>query len=499
MTARVWIAAATSVATIAISFGAVASPASAVDTCLDQFEPTSGSYVGGTTGTYTCVVPAGVAAYNIEVRGGYGAKRSSVIGAVGAKLTGKITVASGSTLAITVGGNGQVTTGNAYGASGGGYSAIAVGSTPIVVAGGGGGGGNGSGSGRDGGAGGAGTTGNSVGGNGATDDEYAQGGTGATNGTGGLGGPSDDNFGPGGAGGNTGAVGLPATGGQQNGGGGGGGGFGAAGGTVDGCGVQMLPGGLGGGGSSCFGGGGGGGFGGGGGGGGITSGGRGGGGGGGSSMFPAGITAVNTTAGDSDSVPRVQLTPAFGVTGVSPAVGPVGGGTLVTITGSNFQDGAMVSIGGVSCTPVTFVSSTQLTCATGAGTAGAQDVVVTNADSEVSTLTGAFTYQGSASATCPLNVIKPRPKSKSLPVGRTVVLVQGITTVPQCKAGVAASNRKPRGDQRGRVILRVNKKTGKVIARATRKGATAQVRAIAVPIASPYTEASARFVRSWKS
>ena len=216
-------------------------------------------------------------------------------------------------------------------------------------------------------------------------------------------------------------------------------------------------------------------------------------------MFPAGITAVNTTAGDSDSVPRVQLTPAFGVTGVSPAVGPVGGGTLVTITGSNFQDGATVSIGGVSCTPVTFVSSTQLTCATGAGTAGAQDVVVTNADSEVSTLTGAFTYQGSASATCPLNVIKPRPKSKSLPVGRTVVLVQGITTVPQCKAGVAASNRKPRGDQRGRVILRVNKKTGKVIARATRKGATAQVRAIAVPIASPYTEASARFVRSWKS
>ena len=134
MTARVWIAAATSVATIAISFGAVASPASAVDTCLDQFEPTSGSYVGGTTGTYTCVVPAGVAAYNIEVRGGYGAKRSSVIGAVGAKLTGKITVASGSTLAITVGGNGQVTTGNAYGASGGGYSARPRSWLPVAVA-----------------------------------------------------------------------------------------------------------------------------------------------------------------------------------------------------------------------------------------------------------------------------------------------------------------------------------------------------------------------------
>ena len=51
-----------------------------------------------------------------------------------------------------------------------------------------------------------------------------------------------------------------------------------------------------------------------------------------------------------------------------------------------------MTIGSVAATDVTFVSSTSITAITPAGTAGAQNVVVTNPDSQFGTLTGGFIY-----------------------------------------------------------------------------------------------------------
>ena len=51
-----------------------------------------------------------------------------------------------------------------------------------------------------------------------------------------------------------------------------------------------------------------------------------------------------------------------------------------------------MTIGGVEATGVTFVNSTSITGITPAGTAGPQDVVVTNPDTQIGTLTGGFTY-----------------------------------------------------------------------------------------------------------
>lgn len=79
--------------------------------------------------------------------------------------------------------------------------------------------------------------------------------------------------------------------------------------------------------------------------------------------------------------------------GISPAFGVPAGGDTITINGSHFKNPALVTIGGVACTPVTFVSSSQLTCVTGVSPAGAYDVVVTNPDTFTGTVTNGFEYR----------------------------------------------------------------------------------------------------------
>ncbi len=75
------------------------------------------------------------------------------------------------------------------------------------------------------------------------------------------------------------------------------------------------------------------------------------------------------------------------VTAIAPASGPSGGGTGITITGTNFQAGAGVKIGGISATGVTVLNATQITATTPALSAGTlNDVLVTNPDMGSGTL-----------------------------------------------------------------------------------------------------------------
>jgi hypothetical protein len=67
------------------------------------------------------------------------------------------------------------------------------------------------------------------------------------------------------------------------------------------------------------------------------------------------------------------------VTGLSPTSGPGGGGTPVTITGTNFVSGATVSFGGNAASNVVVMSATTITCTSPAGT-GVVDVIVTDAN-----------------------------------------------------------------------------------------------------------------------
>ena len=115
--------------------------------------------------------------------------------------------------------------------------------------------------------------------------------------------------------------------------------------------------------------------------------------------------------------------PAPTVSAVNPISGDVAGGTAVTITGTNFVDGAglTVDFGGTAATGVAFVSATSLTCTTPAHGAGAVNVVVTNPDAQIGTLANGFTYTSAAAAPVVSSIV---PTSGPT-AGNTAVTISG--------------------------------------------------------------------------
>lgn len=84
---------------------------------------------------------------------------------------------------------------------------------------------------------------------------------------------------------------------------------------------------------------------------------------------------------------------------ITPATGPATGGTPVTISGTNFANGATVTIGGVAATAVVLSTTTTLTAVTPAHAAGVVNVVINNPDGGTATLAGGFTYTGGGGGT----------------------------------------------------------------------------------------------------
>ena len=112
-----------------------------------------------------------------------------------------------------------------------------------------------------------------------------------------------------------------------------------------------------------------------------------------------------------------RLTPGPGpsptVTSVSPASGPVWGGTVVTISGSDFQPGATVMFGGTAATAVTDFSMTTIFALTPVHAAGAVTVTVTNPDGQVGSLPAAYEFGDRQR-----QIVPPRPPEVfPLPVG----------------------------------------------------------------------------------
>jgi hypothetical protein len=80
------------------------------------------------------------------------------------------------------------------------------------------------------------------------------------------------------------------------------------------------------------------------------------------------------------------------VISVNPAVGGIGGGTVVVIAGLNFRTGATVLFDGLAATAVVVNSANSITCTVPAHAVGAVNVTVTNIDGQLSTLANGFTY-----------------------------------------------------------------------------------------------------------
>ena len=82
--------------------------------------------------------------------------------------------------------------------------------------------------------------------------------------------------------------------------------------------------------------------------------------------------------------------------GSQTAADPAGGETI-TVAGSNFQTGAVVTVGGTSASSVTVVSTSSITFVAPAKTAGDYDVVVTNANGLAATSVAGISYNGTPS------------------------------------------------------------------------------------------------------
>ena len=125
------------------------------------------------------------------------------------------------------------------------------------------------------------------------------------------------------------------------------------------------------------------------------------------------------------------------VTAINPTSGSTAGGTSVTLTGANFVSGATVKFGGVAATNVNVSSSTTITATTPAHAAGVVDVVVTNPDAQLGTLTAGFTY---VVPTPTVTSIAPDTGPTS---GNTPVTIHGtnlLSAVGVKIGGIAATN-----------------------------------------------------------
>ncbi|MDR3502850.1 MAG: IPT/TIG domain-containing protein, partial [Legionella sp.] len=123
---------------------------------------------------------------------------------------------------------------------------------------------------------------------------------------------------------------------------------------------------------------------------------------------------------------------------ISPITGSITGGTLVTLTGTDFTPGTTVTFGGVAATNVNVSSANTLTAVTPAYVSGALtvDVMVNNGVSNA-TLSHAFTYQAIAPALTSIT-----PNSDSVAGGATIT-VSGSGFVPTTTltiGGIAAAN-----------------------------------------------------------
>src|SRR5581483_6131846 len=83
------------------------------------------------------------------------------------------------------------------------------------------------------------------------------------------------------------------------------------------------------------------------------------------------------------------------VTGVAPAQGPTVGGTRVTVTGTNFDNGAAVTFAGMAGANVVWQDAQTLLADVPAGQ-GAANVTVTNPDASTGTGLGLYTYMAPA-------------------------------------------------------------------------------------------------------
>lgn len=114
------------------------------------------------------------------------------------------------------------------------------------------------------------------------------------------------------------------------------------------------------------------------------------------------------------------------VLSIDPDGGPTEGGTLVVVSGSDFQDGATVTFDGTPGTGIVVLSAAGIECNSPAMPAGKVDVTVTNPDGGTDTYISAYNYVEEAQAPA-INSIVP---VEGPVTGGTEVTISGSNFLP---------------------------------------------------------------------
>jgi hypothetical protein len=143
---------------------------------------------------------------------------------------------------------------------------------------------------------------------------------------------------------------------------------------------------------------------------------------------PAGVAGtvdvtVTTPNGTSATSPADQFTyiAAPMITGISPASGPVAGGTMIIVTGTGFTGATSLMFGTIAATSFTVDSDTRINATSPAGSAGTVHVTVTTPDGTSATSSAdQFTY-----ATVILPTITGISPTSGSVDGGTIVIING--------------------------------------------------------------------------
>ena len=118
---------------------------------------------------------------------------------------------------------------------------------------------------------------------------------------------------------------------------------------------------------------------------------------------PAGTGTVDVTVttpgGISATSPADQFTYSPTVSSISPAAGPLGGGTLVTITGTGFTGASAVDFGTTPATTFTVGGASMITALSPAGTGAVGVTVTTPSGTSATSTADVFTYVASPTVT----------------------------------------------------------------------------------------------------
>lgn len=148
---------------------------------------------------------------------------------------------------------------------------------------------------------------------------------------------------------------------------------------------------------------------------------------------PVDVIVINTDGQQvirTDGYRYVYPTPVL--TAVSPAAGPSAGGTLITLTGTNFFASPTVLVNDAPATTVTRVSATQVTAVTPPGVPGVVSVALANSDGQQASLVAAFAY------VAPPTVANVTPSTGAAP-GGTLITISGADFQPGAVVRVGGS------------------------------------------------------------